>query len=180
MWAQKRRFPGSATGSLSWSPRLRHLCSLRCVRQRLCATGAVKTAAANAPPAVAQPVRPCCLPRKRKSDNRASRPNVASRPDSGTRAGAEKVSRTLASPDDTSILPDGTVGASEIERSGIHKKRAVAGNVSVCHARGVEGEAGISVAVEKDEATGGLRALGEEIDRFACGEHGGHRRVSSS
>src|ERR1700737_2790313 len=66
------------------------------------------------------------------------------------------------------------------ERSGIHKKRAVAGNISVCHARSVEGEAGISAAVGKEKAAGGLRALGEEIDRFACGEHGDRRRVSSS
>src|SRR5713226_2441526 len=50
---------------------------------------------------------------------------------------------------------------------------AVGCDVSVGHARGVEGETGIAAAVEEDEAAGGSGAFGEEMDGFAGGEIGG-------
>src|SRR5882762_2071143 len=46
----------------------------------------------------------------------------------------------------------------------------VGGDVAVGHAGGVEGEAGMAVAVEEDEAAGGVGALGEKMDGFARGE----------
>src|SRR5207253_545268 len=49
----------------------------------------------------------------------------------------------------------------------------VGGDVAMGHARRVEGEAGIAVAVEEDEAAGGASALGEKMDGLAGGEIGG-------
>jgi len=49
---------------------------------------------------------------------------------------------------------------------------AVGGDVAVGHAGSVEGETGVALAVEEDEATGGARAFGKEMDGFAGGEHG--------
>ena len=50
---------------------------------------------------------------------------------------------------------------------------AVGGHVAVGHAGGVEGEAGIAVAVEEDQAAGGVSAFGEKMDGFARGHIGG-------
>src|SRR2546430_14811007 len=50
---------------------------------------------------------------------------------------------------------------------------AVRGDESVGHPGGVKGKAGIAVAVEEDESTGGVCALGEKMDSFACREIGG-------
>src|SRR6267143_1644948 len=44
---------------------------------------------------------------------------------------------------------------------------SVVGNEAVGHARSVEGEAGIAVAVEEDEAAGGASAFGKEMDGLA-------------
>src|SRR5439155_9712782 len=49
---------------------------------------------------------------------------------------------------------------------------AVEGDVAVRHARRIEGETGIALAVEKDEAAGGVRAFGEKVNGFAGGEIG--------
>ena len=49
---------------------------------------------------------------------------------------------------------------------------AAGGDVAVSHAGSVEGEGGIAVAVEKNEATGGVSAFGEVMDRIARGEIG--------
>src|SRR5258707_506917 len=45
------------------------------------------------------------------------------------------------------------------------EQRAIGRDVAVCHA-GVEGEAGIVLAVEENEAAGGTGALAEEMDDF--------------
>src|SRR5712664_2791265 len=50
---------------------------------------------------------------------------------------------------------------------------AVQGHVAVGHARRVEGKTGIAVAVEKDEAAGGVRALAKKVNGFARREIGG-------
>src|SRR6266436_2962321 len=50
---------------------------------------------------------------------------------------------------------------------------AVQGHVAVGHARRVEGKTGIAVAVEEDEAAGGVRALAKKVNRFARREIGG-------
>src|SRR5229473_722610 len=50
------------------------------------------------------------------------------------------------------------------------EEAAVGGDVAVGHARRIEREAGIALAVEEDEAPGGMRALREEMDSFAGGE----------
>ena len=50
---------------------------------------------------------------------------------------------------------------------------AVGGDVAVGHAGGVEGEAGIAVAVEEDQAAGGVSAFSEKMHGFARGEIGG-------
>ena len=50
---------------------------------------------------------------------------------------------------------------------------AVGGHEAVGHTRGVEREAGIAVAVEQDEATGGVSALGEKMDGVARSDIGG-------
>src|SRR6266568_865312 len=47
---------------------------------------------------------------------------------------------------------------------------AVQGDVAVRHARRIEGETGIALAVEKDEAAGGVRAFGEKVNGFAGGD----------
>jgi hypothetical protein len=49
---------------------------------------------------------------------------------------------------------------------------AVGGDVPVGHARRIEREAGIAVAVEEDEAGGSMGAFGKEMDGFAGGERG--------
>src|SRR5260370_32184699 len=49
----------------------------------------------------------------------------------------------------------------------------VGGDVAVGHARGVEGQAGSAVAVEEDQAAGGVSAFGEKMHGFARGEIGG-------
>src|SRR3989442_1234902 len=49
---------------------------------------------------------------------------------------------------------------------------AVQGDVAVCHARRIEGETGIPLAVEQDEAAGGMRAFGEKVNGFAGGDIG--------
>src|SRR5216683_976627 len=49
---------------------------------------------------------------------------------------------------------------------------AVQGDVAVCHARCIEGETGIPLAVEQDEAAGGVRAFGEKVNGFAGGDIG--------
>jgi hypothetical protein len=51
-------------------------------------------------------------------------------------------------------------------------KGAFGGDETVGHARGVESEAGIAVAVEEDEAAGGVGAFGKKMDGFAGGEIG--------
>jgi hypothetical protein len=53
------------------------------------------------------------------------------------------------------------------------EERAIARDVAVGHARRVEGEGGVALAVEEDEAAGALSALGEEVDGVAGGEIGG-------
>ena len=50
---------------------------------------------------------------------------------------------------------------------------AVGGDVAVGHAGGVEGEAGIAVAVEQDEAAGGVSSFAKKVNGFAGGEIGG-------
>ena len=50
-------------------------------------------------------------------------------------------------------------------------ERAVGGDVTVCHAGRVEGEAGVAFAVEKDETAGGAGAVGEEVNGFTRGHH---------
>ena len=50
---------------------------------------------------------------------------------------------------------------------------AVHGDVAVGHARRVERKAGVAVAVEQDEAAGGVRALAKDVNGFARGEIGG-------
>ena len=50
---------------------------------------------------------------------------------------------------------------------------AVGGDVAIGHAGGVEGEAGIAVAVEEDQAAGGVSAFSEKMHGFARGEIGG-------
>jgi len=50
---------------------------------------------------------------------------------------------------------------------------AVGGDVAVGHAGGVEGEAGIAVAVEEDQAAGGVGAFAKKVNGFAGGEIGG-------
>src|SRR5258707_8456600 len=50
---------------------------------------------------------------------------------------------------------------------------AVGGDIAAGHAGGVEGEAGIAVAVEEDEAAGGVSAFSEKMHGFAGGEIGG-------
>jgi hypothetical protein len=45
------------------------------------------------------------------------------------------------------------------------EQRAIGGDVAVCYA-GVEGEAGIVLTVEEDEAAGGTGTLAEEMDNF--------------
>lgn len=49
---------------------------------------------------------------------------------------------------------------------------AIRGDVAEGHAGGVEGEAGVAVAVEKDEAAGGVGTPSEQVDGFASSEHG--------
>jgi hypothetical protein len=49
---------------------------------------------------------------------------------------------------------------------------AAGGDVAVGHAGRVESEGGIAVAVEENEATGGVSAFGEVMDRIARGEIG--------
>src|SRR6266568_9472251 len=49
---------------------------------------------------------------------------------------------------------------------------AVQGDVAVRHARRIEGETGIALAVEKDEAASGVRAFGEKVNGFAGGDIG--------
>src|SRR5260370_11789648 len=49
---------------------------------------------------------------------------------------------------------------------------AVQGDVAVRHARRIEGETGIALAVEKDEAASGMRAFGEKVNGFAGGDIG--------
>src|SRR6266478_3774325 len=49
---------------------------------------------------------------------------------------------------------------------------AVEGDVAVRHARCIEGETGIALAVEKDEAASGVRAFGEKVNGFAGGDIG--------
>src|SRR6266705_7140491 len=46
---------------------------------------------------------------------------------------------------------------------------AVQGDVAVRHARRIEGETGIPLAVEKDEATSGVRAFGEKVKKIDGG-----------
>src|SRR5258707_192158 len=50
---------------------------------------------------------------------------------------------------------------------------AVGGDIAVGHARRVEGEAGIAVAVEEDEASGGVGSFAKKMNGFAGGEIGG-------
>ena len=50
---------------------------------------------------------------------------------------------------------------------------AVGGDEAVGHAGGVEGEAGIAVAVEEDEAAGGVSSFAKKVNGFAGGEIGG-------
>ncbi len=59
------------------------------------------------------------------------------------------------------------------------EERAVGSDEAVGHAGGVEGEARIAVAVEKDEAASGVRALGKKMDGFARGEIGGGRAAGN-
>jgi hypothetical protein len=49
-------------------------------------------------------------------------------------------------------------------------------DVTVGHARSVEGEAGIAFAIEKDEAAGGLSTRGENTHGLASGERRSIRR----
>ncbi len=48
----------------------------------------------------------------------------------------------------------------------------VQGDVAVRHARRIEGETGIALAVEQDEAAGGMRAFGKKVNGFPRGEAG--------
>src|SRR6266436_10078884 len=50
---------------------------------------------------------------------------------------------------------------------------AVEGDVAVRHARCIEGETGIALAVEKDEAASGVRAFGEKVNGLPRGDIGG-------
>src|SRR6266404_6244793 len=49
---------------------------------------------------------------------------------------------------------------------------AVVGDVPVRHARRIEREAGIAVAIEEDEAAGSVGVFGEEMDGCAGGQRG--------
>ena len=78
--------------------------------------------------------------------------------------------------DDTREEQDGKVNSTLQERKGGldgGDEGAVGGDVAVGHAGGVEGEAGIAVAVEEDEAAGGVSAFGEKMHGLVRGEIGG-------
>ena len=78
--------------------------------------------------------------------------------------------------DNTGEEQDGKVNSPLQERKGGldgSDEVAVGGDVAVGHAGGVEGEAGIAVAVKEDEAAGGVSAFGEKMDGSARGEIGG-------
>src|SRR6266404_3265799 len=47
---------------------------------------------------------------------------------------------------------------------------AVEGHIAVGHPRRIEGKAGVAVAIEQDEAAGGVRALAKEVYSFARGK----------
>jgi len=78
--------------------------------------------------------------------------------------------------DNTGEEQDGKVNSPLQERkAGLDggNEGTVGGYVAVGHAGGIEGEAGIAVAVEEDEAAGGVSAFGEKMDGFSRGEIGG-------
>lgn len=51
-------------------------------------------------------------------------------------------------------------------------KGAVGSDIAISHARGVEGEAGVALTIQKNKATGGVRAFAEKMNGFARGEMG--------
>src|SRR5258708_16035416 len=60
------------------------------------------------------------------------------------------------------------------------EKGAVGGHEAVGHARGVEREAGIAVAIEEDHAPGAMSALGEKMDGVARSDIGGGEIASGA